>query len=222
MLRTLGPLGRRLEAAGFDLVAPNAGHRLSDPELAALTEWMTARYRDQGQTASGDFSDGRFWDAGEHYDWFQSSTDTATGKKTYQALERSLDAVTAAMRERNVVGVVGFSQGAAMATVVGALATRGDARFAGIRWGMFLSGFKPMFDAPDLFTYPAGALPRLLAIGARDPIFPGNAEYLRSVSRAFDGGAEELVVVPELGHDVPSTPEVVERCVKFALDASGG
>jgi predicted esterase len=221
MLRTLGPLGKGLEANGFTLVAPNAGHRLSDAELGALTEWMTARYRDMGQLANGDFSDGRFWDAGEHFDWFQSNTDAATGKKTYHALEPSLDNVSAAMRERNVVGVLGFSQGAAMATVVGALASRGDARFSGIRWAMLLSGFKPVFDEPNLIAYPAGSLPRLLAIGERDPIFPGNADYLASLSRAFEGGAEELIVVPGLGHDVPSSPELVERLVKFALHASG-
>ena len=221
MLRALGPLREGLEAAGFALVAPNGGHRLSAPELTALSEWMAGRYREQGQ-ATSDFADGRFWDAGEHYDWFQSSTEPSTRKKTYAALERSLDAVAAAMRERNVVGVLGFSQGAAMATVVGALASSGDARFSGVRWGMFLSGFKPVFDAPNLFAYPAGPLPRLLAIGARDPIFPGNADYLTSVSRAFAGGAEQLIVVPDLGHAVPASPEMVNLCVRFALDASGG
>jgi predicted esterase len=216
MLRTLGPLGQSLEASGFTLVAPNGGHRLSDAELTALTEWMTARYRDQGQAANGDFSDGRFWDAGEHFDWFQSSTDASTGKKTYHAIEQSLAHVSAAMRDRNVVGVLGFSQGAAMATVLGVLASRGDVRFSQIRWGMLLSGFKPAFDLPNLIAYPGGSLPRLLAIGERDPIFPGNASYLASLSQAFEGGAEELVVVPSLGHDVPSSPEMVERLVSFA------
>lgn len=221
MLRTLGALGRELEATGFSLVAPNAGHRLSKAELTALSDWMTARYRDMGQLANDDFSDGRFWDAGEHYDWFQSDTDADTGKKTYRALERSLDAVAEAMRDRNVVGVLGFSQGAAMATVVGALATSGDARFASLRWVMLLSGFKPVFDVPQLFTYPAGALRRLLAIGELDPIFPGNAQYLTSWSQAFAGGEEELIVVPGLGHDVPSSPEVLKRLVGFARAASG-
>jgi pimeloyl-ACP methyl ester carboxylesterase len=220
MLRTLGALGRGLEAAGFTLLAPNGGHRLSDAELTALSTWMSARYRDMGQLANDDFSNGRFWNAGEHYDWFQADTDAATGKKTYQALERSLGAVADAVRERNVVGVLGFSQGAAMATVVGALAANGDARFASIRWAMLLSGFKPVFDEPNLFAYPAGPLRRLLAIGELDPIFPGNAQYLAAWSRAFAGGEEELVVVPGLGHDVPSSPAVVEQLVRFARDAA--
>jgi pimeloyl-ACP methyl ester carboxylesterase len=221
MLRSLGALGQRLEAAGLSLVAPNAGHRLSAAELEGLNAWMTARYREVGQSALGDFTDGRFWDAGEHYDWFEASTDRATGKKTYAALEASLQAVAQAVRGRSLVGVLGFSQGAAMAMIVAALALRGDERFAGLRWGMFLSGFKPVFDEPKLFTYPAGALPRLFAIGEHDAIFPGNLEYLRSLSGAFEGTDEELMVVPDFGHDVPQSPESVERLVEFALSRSG-
>ena len=221
MLRSLGVVGQRLEAAGFTLVAPNAGHRLSEAELSDLSEWMTARYREVGQSALSDFTDGRFWDAGEHYDWFQSNTDRDTGKKTYAALERSLDAVAAAVRGNSLVGVLGFSQGAAMAMIVAALATRGDARFAGLRWGMFLSGFKPVFDEPKLFSYPAGPLPRLFSIGEHDAIFPGNLEYLASLSKAFEGTDEELIVVPDFGHDVPQSPESVDRLVEFAVRRSG-
>jgi predicted esterase len=216
MLRALGPLGGRLEALGFELVAPNAAHRLSGAELTSLSDWMASRYRDVGQSSADDFSDGRFWDAGEHYDWFQSDTDKATGKKKYLAVERSLANVAAAIRERPVAGVLGFSQGAAMAMVVAACAGQGDPRFSSVRFGIFLSGFKPVFDEPKLFTYPAGPLPRLLAIGERDPIFPGNADYLASVSQAFVGGEEELIVVPGLGHEVATEASVVERIANFA------
>jgi predicted esterase len=221
VLRTLGPLRERLESLGFELIAPNAAHRLTGEELKALSDWMSNRYRQLGQSYADDFSDGRFWDAGEHYDWFGANTDAATGKKTYHALEQSLACVAAALHERRVVGVLGFSQGAAMAIVVAALACQGDARFSSIRWGMFLSGFKPVFDEPQVLRYPAGPLPRLLAIGERDPIFPGNASYLSTVSRAFEGGEEELIVVPGLGHEVSEDPLIVERLANFAVRASG-
>ena len=220
VLRTLGPLRTRLEALGFELVAPNAAHRLTGEDLTSLSEWMANRYREMGQSYADDFADGRFWDAGEHYDWFRSNTDQTTGKKTYHAVEQSLEVVAAALRERPVVGVLGFSQGAAMATVVAARACQGDARFASIRWGMFLSGFKPQFDEPKIISYPAGPLPRLFAVGDRDPIFPGNATYLASLSRAFEGGEEELVIVPGLGHEVSQDPAVVERLASFAVRAS--
>ena len=219
VLRTLGPLRERLESLGFELVAPNGAHRLSGDELTSLSDWMANRYREVGQSYADNFADGRLWDAGEHYDWFRSNTD-ATGNKTYHAVEQSLELVAAAIRERAVVGVLGFSQGAAMATVVAARACQGDPRFACVRWGIFLSGFKPAFDEPKLVTYPAGPLPRLFAIGELDPIFPGNARYLAALSRAFEGGEEELVVVPGLGHDVSGDPAVVERLAAFAARVS--
>lgn len=220
LVRTLGPLRERLDALGFELVAPNGAHRLSGDDLTSLSDWMANRYREVGQSYADHFADGRLWDVGEHYDWFQSSTDVATGKKTYHAVERSLELVAAAMQGRSVVGVLGFSQGAAMATVVAARACQGDPRFTSLRWGMFLSGFKPVFDEPKLISYPAGPLRRLYAIGELDPIFPGNAGYLAALSRAFTGGEEELIVVPGLGHDVPQEPAVVERLASFAVQAS--
>jgi predicted esterase len=221
MRRTLGPLGQRLEALGFTLIAPNGAHAMSEAELRELDAWMSRRYRDAGQRTEDDFSDGRFWNPGEHYDWFAANTDKSTGKKTYHALERSLDAIADAVRGASLAGVLGFSQGAAMAIIVSALALAGDTRFAGLRFGLFLSGFKPVFDQPKLFEYPlVGAFSRLFAIGGEDPIFPGNAEYLRAMSEAFAGPADELMVVPTLGHDIPSDPVNIERLAAFVRAAS--
>ncbi len=217
MLRALGPLGQRLEEHGITLVAPNAAHRMDEAELSPIMTWMSGRYREAGQDVGDTFKDGMFWDPGQHYDWFQSKTDPQTGKKHYQALEESVERVATAIRNRPVVGVIGFSQGAAMAVLLAARATRGDERFAGLRFGMFLSGFKPVFDAPTPPVYPAGPFRRLFAIGERDPLFPGNAEYLASVSAAFEGEEQELIVVPQLGHEVPASPAVVEQLARFAL-----
>lgn len=222
MVRTLGPLGVELQRLGFGLVAPNAAHRLEAAELSSLMAWMGGRYREQGQDIDADFTDGRFWDAGEHYDWFQSNTDTKSGKKTYQALLQSLDGVANAIRDEPVVGVIGFSQGAAMAMVLASLAARGDQRFAKLRFGMFLSGFKPEFDVPPVIAYPIGPFRRLLVIGDRDPIFPGNAAYLASISESFSGGEAERIVVPGLGHALPTSPELVERLAGFAATSAAG
>jgi hypothetical protein len=41
------------------------------------------------------------------------------------------------------------------------------------------------------------------------------------VSRAFEGGEEELIVVPGLGHEVSEDPLIVERLANFAVRASG-
>jgi pimeloyl-ACP methyl ester carboxylesterase len=220
MLRTLGPLGRGLEARGFTLFAPTAPHRMSDAEVTDLMNWLRPLYRKSGESADESYTAGKFWDAGEHYDWFQSNTDKQSGKKTYHALEQSLASLAAAIRERPVVGMIGFSQGAAMAMVLAGLVAHGDARFSSIRFGLFLSGFKPMFDVPRLDLYPAGTLPHAIVVGERDPIFPGDSNFLAAQAQAFAGGEEELVLVPGIGHDVPSSPELVERLVNFAARAA--
>ena len=223
MLRTLGPLGKRLEALGFSLIAPNGGHRMSPAEVNELVTWVGRFYTKFKQSVGDAFSDTRFWDAGEHYDWLSSATDSASGKKTYHALEASLDAIGAAVRGRRIAGVIGFSQGAAMAIALADRAQRGDARFSGLGWGVFISGFKPVFDEPAPVTYPiGGAFPSLFVIGERDPIFPGTREYLTSMSEAFDGRARELLLVPGLGHDVPSSEEHVEQIVEFVVKGRPG
>jgi pimeloyl-ACP methyl ester carboxylesterase len=221
VLRTLGPLGRKLEEYGFTLVAPNAPHRMAGAEVDDLMHWLRPLYQKVGQNADDTYTAEVFWDAGEHYDWFQSNTDKASGKKTYRALEKSLDRLAAVIRDRPVAGMIGFSQGAAMAMVLAGLVARGDPRFSSIRFGLFLSGFKPVFQEPSLNLYPAGKLARAIVVGERDPIFPDGASCLASQAQAFEGGEEELVLVPGIGHAVPSTPELVERLARFARRAAG-
>jgi pimeloyl-ACP methyl ester carboxylesterase len=192
-------------------------------EVSGTATWVESVFEKAGQDARKWFRDGKFWMGDEHYDWFRANTDPTTGKKTYEAVEQSLVAVAQAIRGRNVCGVLGFSQGSAMAIVVAARALAGDARFAGIGWGIFLSGFKPVFDDPKLVTYPApaGNFAGLFVIGDRDPIFPGGSKHLASMARAFEGGTQELMLIPGLGHDVPNAGEDVERIVEFAAAEHG-
>jgi hypothetical protein len=103
-LRTLGPLGERLEALGYELIAPNGGHSLRTEEVEALLGWFDRQYRAVGQSVKEAFRPARFWDEGQNYDWFGSSTDATTGKKTYAALEKSLDNVERAVRDRGFEG----------------------------------------------------------------------------------------------------------------------
>jgi pimeloyl-ACP methyl ester carboxylesterase len=220
LLRTLGPLRQKLEDYGFTLLTPNAPYRMPDAEVEDLMAWLRAQYKKVGQNADDSYSAGKFWDAGEHYDWFQSNTDKATGRKTYRSLERSLDSLGAVLRERPAAGVLGFSQGSAMAMVLAGLVARGDSRFSCLRFGMFLSGFKPVFQEPALNLYPAGSLMRAIVVGESDPIFPDSGSSLASQAQAFEGGEEEHVLVPGIGHDVPSTPEFVERLARFARRAA--
>jgi predicted esterase len=217
MLRTLGPLRDRLEARGMTLIAPNAAHRMSPEEVASLSAFTKSMFDKAGLDANDWFRDGKFWLGDEHYDWFRSNTDAETGKKTYHAVEQSLDTVAGAIRDRNVSGIVGFSQGAAMAIVVAVRALTGDPRFAGIRWGVFLSGFRPVFDEPKVVTYPAvGDFHGLFVIGDHDPLFPGGHGHIASMAQALAASTQELVVIPGLNHDVPESDDMVERIAEFA------
>lgn len=217
MLRTLGPLRTRLEARGLTLIAPNAGHCMSPGEVSSLSSFIQGTFEKAGQNARDWFRDGKFWIGDEHYDWFRSNTDPKSGEKTYEAVEQSLDSVARAIRGRNVSGALGFSQGCAMAILVAVRALQGDSRFEGIRWGIFLSGFKPVFDHPKIVSYPAvGDFSGLFVIGDQDPLFPGGSTHLTSMSRAFDGGTQELMLIPGLGHDVPDGVEDLERIAEFA------
>jgi pimeloyl-ACP methyl ester carboxylesterase len=217
MLRSLGPLRTRLEAAGFDLIAPNAAHAMTSHEVASLVQGVRASYTQLGQDAGEWFCDGKFWDAGDHFDWFGSATDADTGLKHYHALERSLTAVADAIRDRDVAGVLGFSQGAAMAIILAALACQGDARFAELRFGVFMSGFKPVFAVPPLVSYPIRApFPGLFVIGDRDPLMTGKMDGLIAMASAFDGSEQELILVPGLEHDVCTDAQVVDQVTAFA------
>ncbi len=216
MRRTLGPLGQRLEELGYELVAPNGGHRLAPDDVSSLVSWMGGMYGKRGQSAGDSFREGRFWEGGEHYDWFDSSTDPDTGKKQYRALEQSLENVAAAVEGRHISGVLGFSQGAAMATLLLARAAEGDPRFQHPSWGIFLSGFKPVFDEPYGVRYPIpGELSALFVIGEQDPIFPGSDAYLASLGAAFAAARSEYLLLPGFGHDVPTSGEPLERLMHF-------
>jgi len=216
MLRTLGPLGTRLSELGFELLAPNAAHRMPSHEIAELRAGLEPLFAKQRSDIADWFSVGRFWDEGEHFDWLASTTDASAGTKTYRALDASLATIADAARSKNVVGVLGFSQGAAMATIVVARAAQGDPRFAMLRFAVFLSGFKPVFTAPEPPVYPVRTtLARLFVAGDRDPIFPGTAEYVASLGAAFEGGSAEQLLIEGLGHDVPSDPDDIERMVAF-------
>jgi pimeloyl-ACP methyl ester carboxylesterase len=220
MRRTLGPLGPRLEGLGYELIAPNGGHRLNADEVSAGMTWMSGVYDKRGQNAADYFRDGRFWHGGEHYDWFDSATDADTGNKTYRALEQSLENVAAATQGRHLSGVLGFSQGAAMAMVLLARAAEGDPRFQFPEWALFLSGFKPVFHDPRGVRYPiAGRLSALFVVGEQDPVFPGSDAYLRVLGEAFAEARREYWLLPGLAHDVPTSPEQVERFAQFIQES---
>lgn len=221
MLRHLGPLGEGLRALGLELVAPTAPCVLSAEALAGQQRWVRARYAAMGQDAAEAFADGVFWDgSGHHGDWFGGTT--VDGRRCYRALPASLDTIREVLSTEDFVGVVGFSQGAAMASVIlgqmlrGAL-PGGDA----LRFGILMCGFRPSFDEPALDVFPVPELPLFVLHGTRDPIFDDAEATVAALSDGFTGPVGTRIV-EGLGHEVPRDPQVVDEVLAFVGSVLGG
>ena len=223
MLRLLGPIADALRARGLELIAPNAGVRLGEGALAGIVRWAEGAYAARAQVARDAFCDGVFWEgegSGEHYDWFDLASED--GVKTYRGLEAGLASIRDAVAGREVVGVLGFSQGCAMAALVAGLARAGHLPFGDtLRCAVLLSGFRAAFDRPvfDPSPWPIGDLPALLVWGREDPVFPDEAT-IRGI--AAELSAPELHILDGLGHDVPRDPASIERIAGFVGRHVGG
>ena len=212
MLAHLGPVADALRGEGLELIAPTAPRRVGAGELAGLLGWLRGAYAKRGQSVDAVFSEGTFWAGeGEHYDWFGS--ETVDGHKHFTALEAGLQVIREATQGRDVVGVLGFSQGCAMAALTAALAMRGDLPFGEqLRFSVLLSGFKPVFGRPVLDPWPVKGLPALLAWGREDAVFPDEAT-IRTLAAEFSN--PELHLIDGLAHVVPQDPVWVGRIAAF-------
>jgi predicted esterase len=217
----LGALGRGLEDAGLELLTPTSARRMGADQVAAQQTWVRGAYARAGQDADEAFADGVFWDgSGVHGDWLGGLT--IDGVKTYTALEDNLAHLEQVLAGQDVVGVLGFSQGAAMAAVVLGRMLRGALPGGGTcRLGVLLSGFRPSFEAPSFPVFPVPALPVHLVHGTHDAIFADTEGTLARLASAFEGPVRQQVV-PGLTHVVPQDEDTVGDIVAFvrsALDA---
>lgn len=207
MRRTMGPLGDALEAAGFELIVPD-GPVMPDRAVAKAAAWARHIYTELGQDAESAFSDKLFWGA-SHHAWTQP--DKVDGLRHYLALPESLERLRRAVEGRDVVGVLGFSEGCAMAGIFAGLAQR-DPSLPTLRFGVFLAGFYPEFDRPALDLWPVD-LPARFAVGDRDAVFPDPAILGRLASQFT--GAPEVEVLPGVEHLISGDPEWIARTVEF-------
>lgn len=214
VVRSLGPLASELEQAGYELLAPDGGHKLTEQELNEFLGWVAPLYEKRGRAMNRMFKHGAFWDEGSYYDWLSVETDEETGGKIYHALHRSLDELSKATEGRSVVGVVGFSQGAILATLLEALGAQGEQSFLKPKFGIYIAGSRPGVKKPVQVRYPIrSSLARLLMVGGKDPFFDGE-ESLHKWAAAFEGESE-LLFVPDVGHEVPTDPVSVARMMDF-------
>ena len=218
MLRTLGPLGSRLRESGYRLLAPDGGRRLSRDEAVSVSNAVSGSYEELGLDVNNWFSDGRFWDADNHFDWLDSHTEEETGIKSYRAFENSIDVIKMATAGHDIHGIVGFSQGAVWGSVITALARRGELPFGNtLRFGIFMSGFLPVFDHPQVNLWPVeGDFHSIFLMGDEDPLFPEARNITESLAAQFPASHQEIIIAPGLGHEVTHDQSLVEKLVEFS------
>lgn len=218
MLNTLGPLGAQLTQAGFHLIAPNGPVQMTDQQVRATVSWLSKGYTARGQDIHAVFREGGFWSNGEHYEWFDARRNNETRTWTYHALLESIAVIRDAVNTEPVIGVLGFSQGCAMAAVAAALAVRGVLPFGDtLRFAVLLSGFQPHFQKPEMELWPVADLPALIIGGTDDAVFP-DPKGLIQLQAAFPASVMHLVA--GLQHTVPDDPEWVARITRFAVEHS--
>jgi predicted esterase len=184
--RHLGELEPRL-SKHVDLVFPNAPHTASEASVLALLQRM-------GGTRS----------APPQLEWWNASDDG----RVYQGWEATRESLRTEVLRHPAAGLLGFSQGAAVAAAVAALACRGA--FPPLSFVVLVAGFAPrsaellpLLDEP--LTIPS------LHIWGQDDAFakhgPGLASKFSSLTRR--------IVTWKGGHSVPASGDAADAIVEF-------
>ncbi|XP_021406653.2 esterase OVCA2 [Lonchura striata] len=125
-------------------------------------------------------------------------------------LEESLSAVAAALEEHGPFdGLLGFSQGAALAAMVCALRARGDPRFP-VAFAVLVAAFASRAPAHGHFYREPIALPTLHVVGDTDAVIA--APLSRELARCF---VEPVVLTHPGGHFIPTAPAQRKAYLEF-------
>lgn len=172
---------------------PNAPHTASDESVAAITGLM-----------------GGFRPKPPNLEWWNANADATV----YRGWDASLAALRAEAERHSSIGVLGFSQGAAVAAVLAALARAGD--FPPLRFVVLIAGFVPRSrDLAPLFAEPI-ELPSLHVFGTKDPF----AKHAPALAQRFAPGARQ-VLAWEGHHTVPTSGPAGDDLVRFLRAHSG-
>lgn len=125
-------------------------------------------------------------------------------------LEESLSAVAAALAEHGPFdGLLGFSQGAALAAMVCALRARGDPRFP-VAFAVLVAGFASRAPAHGHFYREPIALPTLHVVGDTDAVIA--APLSRELAQCF---VEPVVLTHTGGHFIPAAAAQKKAYLEF-------
>jgi len=184
--RLLGELEPRL-APLVELSFPDAPHAASPASVDALIARM-----------------GGLRPAPPHRQWWNASNDGLA----YQGWEESRDALRREVERHPRVGVLGFSQGAAVAAAVSALSCRGD--FPPLAFVILIAGFTPRSAELGPLFEPPLQLPSLHIWGEQDSF----AKHGPGLAARF--APEQRRIVTWSGHHtVPTEGEAADALLEF-------
>lgn len=184
--RLLGDLEPRL-SEHVDLHFPDAPHTASQASVAALQRRM-------GSTPS----------TPPHLEWWNASDDG----RAYQGWQASVELLRAEVRRYPSVALFGFSQGAAVAAALAALACHGA--FPALRCVVLIAGFAPRSSELLPFFDTPISLPSLHVWGEADA-FSKHAPLLES---KFSSLTRRVVTWPG-AHRVPTRGAAADAIVEF-------
>jgi len=140
-----------------------------------------------------------------HRSWWDASDDG----RVYRGWDSTREQLGNALATSGATGVLGFSQGAMLASIVAALCARGE--LATIRFVILIAGRAPRADVMQPFFAQPITLPSLHVWGQRDHFTAPASEAL--VQR-FDPATREVAVWPG-AHVIPARGTAADAIVDF-------
>jgi predicted esterase len=176
-----------LLAPTVDLVYPDAPHPASDDSVAAIAQLM-----------------GGFRPKPPNLQWWNASDDGAS----YVGWEATRARIAAELAAQPRAGLLGFSQGAAVAAALAAASSQG--LFPPVRFVIAIAGFLPRaHDITPLFAAPV-RVPSLHVWGLADSM----AKHAPQLAERFEPAQRELVTWPGR-HTIPTTGAAAETILAF-------
>jgi pimeloyl-ACP methyl ester carboxylesterase len=190
--RMLGPLEPRL-AEHVDLSFPDAPHVASEASVATLLRRM-------GGSASPP----------PNLEWWNSSDDG----RQYQGWAETRAQLSTELQQKPSAGLLGFSQGAAVAAALSAIAQRGS--LPRLRFVVLVGGFAPRAaELLPLFEEPL-TMPSLHIWGEADPL----AKHAALLVTKFSTLSRQVVTWPG-PHSIPTRGEAADAIVDFIRTHAG-
>jgi pimeloyl-ACP methyl ester carboxylesterase len=171
----------------FEIVCPDAPHTAAEASVRGITELM-----------------GGFRPRPPNLEWWNASEDG----RVYRGWAESLERIRSAAEGQPSLGLLGFSQGAAVAAAVAALASRGE--FPSLRFAVLIAGFAPRSDELAALFEPVVDVPSLHVWGEADSF----AKHAPKLVEKFAPASREQWVWPGR-HTVPTHPEARRVMLDF-------